>query len=344
MSEAALDLPDRFRRDRERRRVGASLVVAAAIWALALPLAALWKFAPQRPEERSMNPMFIELEPPPNPQPARREELSSTAPESEDAEALASSPGAVAAAPAASPAPANRAQASASASPAASREEAAATATLRPDPSAPLTRRAIAPAGGSSRGSAASVDPFAPLSEDALRTEAPNAPIVADAAEPAPSSGTAARQAAAAPSDERQDRTLADLERSLASDGGFASGTARSASPSSSGTPAPRSVLSAGGGDVVGGIDFGGTDARDLFGSRKIRIPDKLLAGQPRDLSTTVSFTVESGGTVLPGSIRFDPPLPPAIEDVLRAHFASWIFQAAASDGQAVFRYSIKVR
>jgi hypothetical protein len=126
---------------------------------------------------------------------------------------------------------------------------------------------------------------------------------------------------------------------------GAAAGTKAGAGTGSGSTSGTGTGRGRGSGDLNGGLDFGGGATRQLYSSRRVRVPDKLLSDQPKDLAFTVSFIVERGGTVLPNTIRFEPPVArPDLEAFLRTVFSAWEFSFADSDGQVVFRYSIKVQ
>jgi hypothetical protein len=117
-----------------------------------------------------------------------------------------------------------------------------------------------------------------------------------------------------------------------------------STTKAASGTPFPSGNIAPGSGNLSGDFDFGGANARQFLGSKKVTIPPKDLRDEPEDLSTLVSFVIEPGGTVFSSTIRFEPPLSPAIEAILRMAFSNWQFSPADTDGLVKFRYSIKVR
>ncbi len=215
------------------------------------------------------------------------------------------------------------------------------TPALRPDPSKPLP----APSRKTAQATEETRDPFAPLSEEALKTSQPPTSVQAAAPKTPPTSLDAERAQTTAPKLEetRQAKALTEMEKALETPPSKETTTARATStrPVSTGK---TGAGGSGGSDVVGGIDFGGTGNRTLLSPRRIKIPDKLTADLPQDITTTVSFTVEPGGTVLPGTVRFDPPLMGDLEAFLRTAFSAWYFTPGDSDGQAVFRYSIKVR
>lgn len=333
-------------RDQDQRRLRTSLLISLAIWAVFMPLLSLLKFMGPPPPIESMNPVFVELASPEAPPRIAPKPPSAATPS--DADRAGSEPAAAVAAGGGG----GRTAAGPSAS--ASGEAAAPAPALRADPSAsaipaPKTRSASPYQGGS--------DPFGRLSEDSLRGEEAPAPVPT----PAPAARTATAQAktTSRPADPF-DQSLGKTAEKLASGGGGtgtggtgSSGTAAgratdkgapggTGSGSSSGTGTGRGR---GSGDLNGGLDFGGGATRQLYSSRRVRVPDKLLSDQPKDLAYTVSFVVESGGTVLPNTIRFEPPVARAdLEAFLRTVFSAWEFSFADSDGQVVFRYSIKVQ
>ncbi len=293
----------------DRKRLRTSAAIAALLWAVFLPLLSLLRY--EGPSvEPSMNPVYVELEPPapkaeePPPPPVERVEIA----ENTSRAAPSSAPKS-----AAEPQPA---------------EPAAATPALRPDPSAePVTRRRTTSAvsGGA--------DALPALSEKALLNEAPTAPKTG--APPSAQQGAVDRSAAPEPSrSDAFDKSLREASDRIASAPAEA-GPAKA----SSGTAqtAPRA-------DLDGGFDFGEGAKRELLSPRRIRVPDKYLVGLPSLISTVVTFKIDAGGTVFPSSIRFDPPLPDALDSYLRTAFSAWQFSFADSDGQVVFRYSIKVR
>lgn len=296
----------------DRRRLHRGALISGLLWAIFLPLLALFRYEGP-PIEASMNPVFVELAPPqvePQPEPPPADPV----------------------APAAITANANAAAAATPAAPASAAS--AAAPTLRPDPAAPRGTRTRTPS--SARGGG---DPFSPLSEDSLAAAAPRDPTVGSPT-PDPRATASGAAAAAAPvkTPDAFDRALGTADRRLAA-GPAAAST----------TPAPKSGsgdldAAADGSSASAGFDFGGGAVRELWSPRRVRVPDRLLSGLPDTVQTKVTFTVEAGGTVFAGSIRFDPPLPADLDAFLRAAFSSWLFSPAASDGQVVFRYSISVR
>ncbi|QQO09030.1 hypothetical protein [Breznakiella homolactica] len=326
--------------EQDRRRMELSILVAVILWVLLFLVFSLIRIRGPEPPPESLNPVYVELQPieiPPPPAPVGG---TTQAPST----AVTQGPAAVPAAPSAAPRPASPAETSAPSGSGTAAPEQAAQPSLRPDPEAALSpSRSRAPSqfqGGA--------DPFAPLSESALASETPPAPSPNDAA--AAQSALLEGRSTAQPSGPAQgqsdsfDRSLSDVADRLASGGGGNGTGSSSAQPSGSGSgTAYAGGTTPGGGDVLGAFDFGDGAARELWSTRRTRIPDRLLTGQPDSLSTAVSFTIEPGGTVLGATIRFDPPLPRDIETHLRAFFASWLFSPADSSGQVRFRYSIKV-
>jgi len=313
----------------DRRRLRRSALASLALWSIGLPLLSLLKYEGPRVEP-SMNPMFVELQavdPPPAPAPRP------VAPETERVE-ISERPRDAAPTPAPSEARAAAARQSPEA-PAAAR----AAANLRPDPAAaPVPTGARSASAYQTRNAADQA-----LSEDEFRTKTPPPGPEPSASPRTASPGNAPAAGAADSAAARADNFSAALgaaSSSLASapgSGGTSGGTGTAPSGS-------RSGARTGGGDLFGGFDFGPGPARELLSSSKVRVPDSALAGLPNELSTKVSFVIEGGGTVLASTIRFDPPLPDKVSSYLRAAFASWLFSFAESDGQVVFRYSIKVR
>lgn len=311
----------------DRRRLRRSALLSALLWAVGLPLVSLIKYeGPQ--EEPTMNPLYVELEPaeptpPPPPAPKTQVEKTQIAEKAREAPA------------ASKPAPTRPAATKASpAAPAAAR----APANLRPDPSAaPIPT-------GSRQASAYQTRSTADqgLSEESLRAATPPkgsepSPIPRSAAPGnAPDSGAGDPNARTGKFSAAVGAASSSLAQAPAS-GGVSGGTGTASTGA-------RTGARTGGGDLTGSFDFGPGPARELLSSAKVRVPDSLLAGLPNSLATTVSFTIEKGGTVLAGTIRFDPPLPEKVAAYLKAAFSSWYFSFAESDGQVVFRYSIKVR
>jgi hypothetical protein len=284
-----------------------------------------------------MNPLFVELID--DPPPARPvEKPRETPPEVKIAEKTRDSADSPAKSAVAAPAPAAAAGKIVSKAP----PEARATANLRPDPSA----APVAKGASSSRTYQTKNDSAEKLSEDALRAKSPPA-----GSEPSPTPrsaapGNAADNGSSDPNAARTDsfnRAIGAASSSLAkapaaSGAGIAGGTGAAASGVKVGG------TKVGGGDLSGGFDFGQGSARELLSSRKLRVPDRLLVGLPNEITTRVSFEIDKDGIVEESSIRFDPPVPDKVNEFLRAAFASWQFSLADSDGQVVFRYSIKVR
>lgn len=292
----------------DRRRMRTSILVSVVLWGLFLPLLSLMRY--EGPvSEPSMNPMFIELEPPaPPPEQAPPPAVERVEMAANTARAAPSS------APVARAAP----------SPA---EQAAATPALRPDPSAEPTARRRTPAAA-----AGGADALPALSEDALRNAAPAAPTTGTP--PPAAAGAVDRSAAPVPARaDAFDRSQREVAERLAA----APAQPGPAASSGSAAQAPRA-------DMDGGFDFGDGAKRELLSPRRIRVPDRLLAGLPAVVSTNVSLKIEAGGTVYRGSIRFDPPLPEDLAAYLRVAFSAWQFSFSDSDGQVVFRYSITVR
>lgn len=299
----------------DRRRLRRSALVSLLLWALFLPALSLIRWEGPH-DEPSMNPLFVELlvpEPPPPKIPPPKTERVEIAEKASQAAAPRSP------APAVRPDPA----------PAAASERAAAP-ELRPDPSAaPTSRRS--PATAKQRGGA---EPLSSLSEEALKAAAPSAPT---AGTPPPQARNTAetvseRTSSGAARPDSFAKSLGEASKSLSS------------TPSGAGGPSTAPAAAAGRADLAGGFDFGDGPARELMSPRRIRVPDKLLAGLPETVATKVSFRIDGGGTVFAGTIRFDPPLPDALASYLRTAFSAWLFSPADSDGQVVFRYSIKVR
>ena len=322
-------------READRRRLRSSLLISIAFWAVLMPLLALLNFEGPLPPPESMNPIYVELAPVEDPPRQERPRPAAAAPADADRT---------------DPAPAGAASVQETVAASGGAEAAAPTPALRADPSAaplPASRtRSAAPFQGGS-------DALAPLSEEALAGEAP---IPASRTE-APAARTAkAKPAGDGGGTDEFGKKLLDTAERLASGApsGTASGAAAggrvrtdaaaSGSGTGSGSATGSGAGTRGAGDLSGGLDFGGGATRELWSPRRIKVPDKLLAGKPNDLVTRVSFIVEAGGTVLADTIRFDPPFPRDLDAFLRAAFSSWIFSPADSDGQVVFRYSIKVR
>ncbi len=320
--------------DGDRRRLVHSTLISLPLWLVLLLLTSL--IGLPNPEDRdSMNPVYIslELEEPP---PTQLSSASSAAAGVTQETAATSAEPIAAQESVAATAPAAVASAQ-QAAPAA----AVPNAPLRADPAA-----AAAPVRAERRVSRyqSGEAPLAPLSEEGLATR-DQAPAIQEQA--APRTASADRIASVAASGAA---SAADgYSRQLESAGSALAATpvpARTGSTASGGSGGSGSsgTGTSGAGDLSGEFDFGNGPSRELWSSRKLRVSDKLLAGQPNVIATNVSFTIESGGTVLPGTIRFDPPLSRDIENFLRQAFSSWIFSPADSNGQVNFRYSIKVR
>lgn len=78
----------------------------------------------------------------------------------------------------------------------------------------------------------------------------------------------------------------------------------------------------------------------------EITLPANLAKDVTSDTTVTVEFTVLPDGSVPRGPITFNPSalLSAAIQDYLKNQFALWRFEPGTQDGQARFRYSIKVK
>lgn len=322
----------------DRRRLLQSITLSLCLWALLTLVFAVLKYEGAEPKD-SMNPVWIELEPPVQPP-----ELASVS-----ASNRASSAATTAQAPVPQQeAPVSRvAPAAAPASEAQSRDtstteriqssSAAEAATLRSDPAAaPMpaaraTRRSSSFQGGT--------DPFAPLSEDALAAApAAAAPVPAQAA--APETRSSAPVGVAPSADSGLTESLERLQSNLDNP----QSDTRAGSPASASASIADTAASPSGSAGPSGFDFGDGPTRSLNSPKNLRIPDRLLSDQPDRVSTTVSFMIDPNGVVLASTIRFSPPLKRDLEDFLRIAFSAWQFSPADNNGQVVFGYSIKVR
>ncbi|HKL84902.1 MAG TPA: hypothetical protein VJ861_01045 [Treponemataceae bacterium] len=94
-------------------------------------------------------------------------------------------------------------------------------------------------------------------------------------------------------------------------------------------------------------LTFDGSPRRLIFPAKpEINLPDSLAALIDSDRTVTIQFTVRADGTVPSGLVIFTPSaiIPVSIRDYLRGEFSKWRFESGASDGQALFQYSIKVK
>ncbi len=145
--------------------------------------------------------------------------------------------------------------------------------------------------------------------------------------------GTAASAATA--------RALGDVaqqaQNGLASGGKVAPGTASNVTDGK-----PQNTVSS-----ISGLDFEGVP-RALVSPKVpiITLPPNLEKLVDSDRTVTVHFTVKSDGSVPGGTVTFEPSalLPAAIRDYLQTEFSRWRFAKGEKDGQASFRYSIKVK
>lgn len=350
----------------DHRRLERALAVSALLWALVfIGFSRIVLKGPEVPRD-SLNPLYVELAPPPPKAAERANEPSSTqiGGASSASQGLGTpSAGAKEGASASQAASvAGGTRGSASVSPAGP----AAVYTLHSDPgSAPLPNQAAsALAEPSAPRISSGTDQWAPLSEQSLTAQAPAAPAAPNGVlESRGGQGTVkttrpavAAGASADTFDQSWSKTAQKLDLSSASSASASSASA-SVGSGSAGIDAGRSSTGGGtgavsgtggaqgtGGDVGGSIDFGSGSPRELWSPRRIRIPDVLMQGKPQVIETRVSFTVERGGTVVAPTIRFSPPLPSDLDSYLRTAFSSWLFSPADSDGQARFSYSIKVR
>ncbi|MFA6507552.1 MAG: hypothetical protein WCT14_15735, partial [Treponemataceae bacterium] len=302
----------------DRKRLRTSAVISAILWAVFLPLLSLMRYEGLR-DEPSMNPIYIELEAPAIPPAKPKAEVEKV----EIAEKTTHAPTAAS--------PSSRAESAAAVRPSPASEPGMAAPALRPDPSAPPVspRRSVSSA---QRGGG---EPFAPLSEDALKAAAPSAPTPgsvetqtrSSAAKP---TSTPAASGSAKGRGDAFDKSLRTASERLASAPSGSSGSTGGAGSSASGSSKTARA------DLDGGFDFGEGAKRQLLSPRRIKVPDRILAGLPEVVSTTVSFKIESGGTVFKSSIRFDPPLPEELGAYLRTAFSGWQFSFSDSDGQVV--------
>jgi hypothetical protein len=134
-------------------------------------------------------------------------------------------------------------------------------------------------------------------------------------------------------------RTLESISGSAAGDT-ESRGTTPSAGPVSASTPTGSS-------STVANLMFDGA-ARKLLSPEapSITLPARLARLVDSDRTVTVQFTVLADGTVPSGLVSFTPSavLPAEIRDYLRKEFSSWRFEKGSADGQASFRYSIRVK
>ncbi len=318
----------------DKRRMELSILISFIIWAfLFLCMAFIRIKGPPIPRD-SMNPLYIELAPPeiiPEPPPQQQRVGGSS---NAASNALVNTGRSV---------PQQGASGQGTSGPVQGGQSTPAP-SLRPDPESSSLpsqpRNPSAYQGGT--------DPFAPLNENSLRSDTPPAPVNTSAPA-ARASSPEGRQTAAPQGLPRTDgfsNSLGEAEQKLSGPGGGAQGTGTGSSGGfgTSGSGQAGTGVVSGGGDLAGNFDFGEGIVRELWSSRKTRVPDRFLAGQPDTISTRVSFTIEPGGSVLLNTIRFEPPLPQELDAFLRAFFGSWLFSPADSDGQVRFQYSIKVR
>lgn len=139
----------------------------------------------------------------------------------------------------------------------------------------------------------------------------------------------------------------ADTARTLESIGGSTAGNVRS--PDAGPTVGQGAAPSTGSpsSSTVANLSFDGAPRRLLSPeSPAIELPARLARLVDSDRTVTVQFTVLSDGSVPSGLVSFTPSavLPAEIRDYLRKEFSSWRFEKGAADGQASFRYSIRVQ
>lgn len=117
---------------------------------------------------------------------------------------------------------------------------------------------------------------------------------------------------------------------------------------SGSGSGGSASTGSGAGGTAgVSGLSFEGGSRRLISPSDpSVSLPARLARLVDSDRTVTVQLTVLADGTVPSGLVSFTPSavLPAEIRDYLRKEFSSWRFEKGAADGQASFRYSIRVK
>jgi len=132
--------------------------------------------------------------------------------------------------------------------------------------------------------------------------------------------------------------TIAKQAQSGSASGGkVAPGTAGDAADGK-----PKNTVSS-----ISGLDFDGSP-RTLRAPKKpeITLPANLAKDVTSDTTVTVEFIVMPDGSVPRGPITFNPSalLSAAIQDYLKDQFSLWRFEPGMQDGQARFRYSIKVK
>lgn len=327
----------------DRRRLEISVIAALVFWILLLTLLSFIQLKGPDIPENSMNPVYVELAPPEqNETPPEQQQDLGGRPSAQDSDARISST-AQTQSPAASQAAQRESPALAESGSQAGPEEDPAAFTLRDDPGLAPVNPSLSKQNAFQGGA----DPFAPLSDESLNTDLPPAPV--DRPAPAAGQGSGSQSSPPGPLPDTSgstERDLGQLEKELAQGGtsGRAGNTTGAGQGSSDGTSSYPGGLTEGGGDVYGEFDFGSGVVRQLLSPRRIIIPDRLLAGEPDQIVTRISFRIDGGGLVYPGSIHFDPPLKRELDAYLRAMFASWSFTPADSDGQVTFMYSIKVR
>jgi hypothetical protein len=139
----------------------------------------------------------------------------------------------------------------------------------------------------------------------------------------------------------------ADTARTLESIGGSVAGDAGDAGSQGAAAGQGSSSVPTGSSSTVANLAFDGA-ARKLLSPEtpSITLPARLARLVDSDRTVTVQFTVLADGTVPSGLVSFTPSavLPAEIRDYLRKEFSSWRFEKGAADGQASFRYSIRVK
>lgn len=139
----------------------------------------------------------------------------------------------------------------------------------------------------------------------------------------------------------------ADTARTLESIGGSTAGNGRSQDATTTAGQGPSPLSGSTSSSSVTNLSFDGASRKLLSPeSPAITLPARLARLVDSDRTVTVQFTVLADGTVPSGLVSFTPSavLPAEIRDYLRKEFSSWRFEKGAADGQASFRYSIRVK
>jgi len=345
----------------DRKRLAKSGLLGSAFWAIILTVAL---FAPWRERvkaELTYSSVKLTLSSPAQ----SASVVAPSAPSTESADSAATARSAAPNEPKSSPAPAATASAKATtatparaATPAPKRAPASGGLGI-PNFDTPIGSSNVSDSGAELEFSSDSTATAASSASSARRPAAVTAPEFEGTAASVTSpdraarsaSGTAGTRTATGSASGETSRALADIADQASGGSSASVGSSGTASASRAGSADSRASdatsIGAGQGSSLSALAFEG-DSRRLLRPAvpAIDLPESLSRLIDSDRVVTVQFTVRADGSVPGALISFTPAsiLPVEVRDWLRREFSSWRFEKGKSDGQARFRYSIKVQ